>query len=103
MDSYLWYVLLVLSRVNGVIHHAVVGYHFVLEIFNLFVLQNHIDAATCIAMHTDMYTRPENKYHILEISISSRNFDSNITRYCLINFHYSYRDNMSVAMYYIAK
>ena len=31
--------------------------------------------------YTNMYTGPENKYHVLEISIS------NITRYCLINFH----------------
>ena len=32
---------------------------------------------------TDTYTEaePENKYHVLELSIS------NMTRYCLINFH----------------
>ena len=30
---------------------------------------------------TDTYTETENKYHVLELSIS------NITRYCLINFH----------------
>ena len=32
---------------------------------------------------TDTYTDtgPENKYHVLELSIS------NMTRYCLINFH----------------
>ena len=46
---------------------------------------NHTDAATYIEMYTDMYTGPENMYLVLEISIS------NITRYCLINFHYVYR------------
>ena len=53
---------------------------------------------------TNTYTGPENKYHVLEISIS------NITRYCLISTRYTecvrqmLEFNKSVAIdYYKAK
>ena len=61
-----------------------IGYHSVLLGIQLYS-SNHKDAATYSATYIDAYTGPENKYHVLEISIS------NITRYCLINFHYVYR------------
>ena len=39
------------------------------------------DTDTDMDMDTDTDTGPENKYHVLELSIS------NMTRYFLINFH----------------
>ena len=37
---------------------TIIGYDFVLEIFNFKSSSNHISSATCIATYTDTYTGP---------------------------------------------